>query len=131
MGKFEGRSIVMESELSALIWSMQACSSLGYRKVISEGDNLSIINYINEHVYSSRCQHLVNSVLEWKSCFLSTSFVHVNRQHNGSADLLGKKSIQSQRDGVYFNRVQVSCIIRFVLTVFNKMFFSRKKRKEF
>lgn len=36
-GKFEGRSTVMESELSALLWSMQACCSLGYSKVILRG----------------------------------------------------------------------------------------------
>ena len=86
MGKFEGRSTVMESELSSLIWSMQACSSLGYRNVIFEGDNLSILKYIKGEAYSSRCQHLVNSVIAWKSRFLSTSFVHVYhvyRQHNG------------------------------------------------
>ncbi|CAN6821606.1 unnamed protein product, partial [Brassica oleracea] len=40
--------MVMESELSALIWPMQACSSLGYRKVIFEGDNLGILKYIKE-----------------------------------------------------------------------------------
>ena len=43
MGKFERRPTVMESELSALIWSMQACSSLGYRNVIFEDDNIFIL----------------------------------------------------------------------------------------
>jgi len=56
MGKFEGRSTVIESELSVLIWSMQACSSLGYRKVIFEGDNLSTLKYIKEEAYSFHCQ---------------------------------------------------------------------------
>ncbi|KAF3599200.1 hypothetical protein F2Q69_00034428 [Brassica cretica] len=102
MGKFEGRSIVMELELSALIWSMQACSSLGYRKIIFEGDNFGILKYIKEEAYSSRCQHLVNSVGAWKSRFLSTSFVHVHRQNNGSADLLAKKSIISPTDWSLF-----------------------------
>ncbi|KAF2554843.1 hypothetical protein F2Q68_00017312, partial [Brassica cretica] len=65
--------------------------SLSYRKVIFEGDNFRILKYIKEEAYSSRYQHLVNSVIAWKSRFLSTSFVHVHRQHNGSADLLAKK----------------------------------------
>ncbi|KAL0676998.1 hypothetical protein Bca4012_004979 [Brassica carinata] len=102
MRKFEGRSTVMESELSALIWSMQACSSLGYRSVIFEGDNLSILKYIKGEAYSSRCQQLVNSVIAWKSRFLSTSYVHVHRQHNGCADLLAKKSIISPTDWSLF-----------------------------
>ena len=54
---------------------MQACSSLGYRKVIFERDNLSILKYIKEEAYSSRCQHLVNSVIAWKSQFLSSMFI--------------------------------------------------------
>ena len=102
MGKFEGRSTVMESELSSLIWSMQACSSLGYRNVIFEGDNLSILKYIKGEAYSFRCQHLVNSIIAWKSRFLSTSYVHVHRQHNGCADLLAKKSIISPTDWCLF-----------------------------
>ncbi|KAF3602741.1 hypothetical protein F2Q69_00032951 [Brassica cretica] len=102
MEKFEGRSTVMESELSALIWPMQACSSLGYMKVIFEGDNLGILKYIKDEAYSFRCQHLVNSFIAWKSRFLSTSFVHVHRQNNSSADLLAKKSIISPTDWSLF-----------------------------
>ncbi|KAH0859435.1 hypothetical protein HID58_087696, partial [Brassica napus] len=56
---------------------------------------------------NSRCQHLVNSVIAWKSRFLSTSFVHVHRQNNGPADLLAKKSIISPTDWSLFQSCPV------------------------
>lgn len=102
MGKFEGRSSVMESELSALIWSMQACSSLGYRKVIFEGDNLNILKYVRQEAISHRCYHLVNTVLDWKTKFESVNFIHVNRKNNVPTDFLAKKAIVSPTDWSLF-----------------------------
>ncbi|CAH8283112.1 unnamed protein product [Eruca vesicaria subsp. sativa] len=65
----------MESELSALIWSMQACSSLGNQNVIVEGENISIHKYINQEAFSPRLQHLVSTV-RVEVEFHSLNFVH-------------------------------------------------------
>lgn len=63
MRKFEGRSTVVESELSVLTWSMQACVSLGYKKVIFEGDNLTILKYVKQEAINHRWYYTTQSLI--------------------------------------------------------------------
>lgn len=63
MKKFEGRSTVVESELSVLTWSMQACVSLGYKKVIFEGDNLTILKYVKQEAINHRWYYITQSLI--------------------------------------------------------------------
>ncbi|KAG2329757.1 hypothetical protein Bca52824_000937 [Brassica carinata] len=98
MGKFEGRSSVIESELTALIWSLQSCSALGYKRVIFEGDNISVLKYLNNGIYGPWFTHLLSTIDAWKTSFTSIRFAHVKRCSISCADLLAKKAILSPTD---------------------------------
>ena len=52
MGRFESRSTVEEGECTVLIWAIQPAYSLGYKKVIFEGDNIQVTNKV-----FTNCKH--------------------------------------------------------------------------
>lgn len=122
MGKFEGRSTVLESELTALIWSMQACWNYGYRNIVFEGDNITLTKILNQDSVSPRFQHLLATVQQWNYYFillllymLSVRVTHV------PISLLKNSYHFPIQIGVCFISVLVFCIP-------NKIFWLEKKR---
>lgn len=96
MDKFEGRHAVEEGESTALIWAMQATFSLGYKKVIFEGDNIHVNKCIQGQAYNLRFTQFIHTIVAWKNHFEAIQFVYRNRASNSCADLLARKSINSE-----------------------------------
>lgn len=92
-GAFEGRSTVIESEATALVWAMQACLALGYRNVIFEGDNLILHSVLAHMEDNIKLQVLKSTIMGLRQNFVRTRFEHCKREANGSADKLSKYSI--------------------------------------
>ncbi|CAG7874729.1 unnamed protein product, partial [Brassica rapa] len=105
MGIFEGRSTIEEGECTALIWAIQAAYSLGYKKVIFEGDNIQVTRCLQAKLQKYRCLQATNINLRlenylmtipvWKSHFHNIKFVYRSRSANSCADLLAIKSLTS------------------------------------
>ncbi|KAG2327931.1 hypothetical protein Bca52824_010659 [Brassica carinata] len=92
-GLFEGRTTVVESEATSLIWAMQACLSLGYRNIIFEGDNLQLKNVLQDNESNIKLQNLKSSIMGLQQGFARSRFDHCKREANGCADKLAKFSI--------------------------------------
>ncbi|CAN6867532.1 unnamed protein product [Brassica oleracea var. botrytis] len=69
MGRFEGRSTVEEGECTALIWAIQAAYSLGYKKVIFEGDNIQVTRCLQAASINLRLENYLITISAWKSHF--------------------------------------------------------------
>lgn len=109
MGKFGGRYTVEEAEASALIWSMQCAWSLGYRRVIFEGDNFNLCQQLAEQTSAPKLRLFLTTVDAWKQQFTSTIFHYTGRQANTVADKLAKTIILSiAKIGVCFILVLLS-----------------------
>ncbi|KAF3582000.1 hypothetical protein DY000_02034343 [Brassica cretica] len=63
MDKFEGRYTVEEGESTTLIWAMQATFSLGYKKVIFEGENIHVNKCIKGQAFNLRLNLFIPSQL--------------------------------------------------------------------
>ena len=96
MGKFEGRHTVEEGESTTLIWAMQATFSLGYKKVIFEGDNIHVNKCIQGQAFNLILAQFIHTIAAWKDHFEATQFVYRNRASNSCADLLARKSVNSE-----------------------------------
>ncbi|CAN6861486.1 unnamed protein product [Brassica oleracea] len=95
MGRFEGRSTVEEGECTALIWAIQAAYSLGYKKVIFEGDNIQVTRCLQTASINLRLENYLKTISAWKSHFHNIRFMYRSRSANSCSDLLAKKSLTS------------------------------------
>jgi len=93
MGKFQGRQTIEEAECTALIWAIQCVWGLGYRKVIFEGDNLSITSIINNKTPNPRLRHYLDFIHQWSEAFTTIKFKFCHRENNVCADILARKAI--------------------------------------
>lgn len=103
MGKFEGRHTVEEAEASALIWSMQCAWSLGYSRVIFEGDNFNLCQQLSKRTSAPKLRLFLTTIDAWKQQFTSTVFHHTGRQANTVADKLAKTIISNSQDWSLFH----------------------------
>ncbi|CAN6850974.1 unnamed protein product [Brassica oleracea] len=110
MGRFEGRSTVEEGECTALIWAIQAAYSLGYKKVIFEGDNIQVTRCLQTASINLRLENYLKTISAWKSHFHNIRFVYRSRSANSCADLLAKKSLTSDNPWSVFHTCPHFCI---------------------
>ncbi|KAG2240190.1 hypothetical protein Bca52824_090951 [Brassica carinata] len=103
MGKFEGRHTVEEAEASALVWSMQCAWSLGYRRIIFEGDNLNLCKHLMQCSSAPKLRIFLMTIEAWKQQFTSTKFQYTGRQGNKVADKLAKTILLKYQDWNLFH----------------------------
>lgn len=76
-----------ERELQALLFAMMNCWSQGYKKVIFEGDNLTVTNLLNKKVTNVAVSNWLKDIWRWESRFEDVKFCWTNRLSNTCADL--------------------------------------------
>ncbi|CAH2051456.1 unnamed protein product [Thlaspi arvense] len=103
MGKYQGRFIYAEAECSALIWALQSTWSMGYTKVIFEGDNINIVRLINGDGLNLKLQHYINTIIRWTSMFSEIQFTYKHRSSNSCADIPAKRGAVSDRQWGLFH----------------------------
>ena len=80
----------MEVEFQALINAMQHCWSLGYTKIILEGDNQKMMDILNNKVLHFGMYNWIREVRWWSRLFQEVEFRWVKRQANMVAEKLAK-----------------------------------------
>ena len=80
----------LESELQAILMSMQFCWSRGYRRVIIEGDCQKAVNLLNNKQRHFGLYNWIREIKWWESRFEDISYQWVGREANQVADKLAK-----------------------------------------
>lgn len=80
----------LESELQAILMSMQFCWSRGYRRVIIEGDCQKAVNLLNNKQRHFGLYNWIREIKWWERRFDDISYQWVGREANQVADKLAR-----------------------------------------
>ncbi|KFK41983.1 hypothetical protein AALP_AA2G197100 [Arabis alpina] len=96
-GQAKGRQdlSVLESEMQNLILAMQTAWSLGFTKVVFEGDCKEISNILNHKHPHFGVFNWTRDIQDWKSRFEEIKFSWIQRDQNVLADILSKQQISN------------------------------------
>ena len=114
-GQAIGRKVdnALESEIQALIISMQHCWSHGYKRVCFEGDNKMLFDLINGSKVYFGVHNWIRDIHWWLRKFESIHFNWIRRHHNTPADILAKAPLQNQ--SLFLNHFWVPNVITYAL----------------
>ncbi|EFH40062.1 hypothetical protein ARALYDRAFT_917562 [Arabidopsis lyrata subsp. lyrata] len=68
-----------------------------------EGDNLNVVRLINDNEEHPRLRHYFETIWRWRSMFTSVKFMFRHRKHNKCADMLARKPITCNNNGMLFH----------------------------
>lgn len=87
-------SSVVEAELQSLLMAMQHAWIQGYRRVIFEGDNITVFRLITGETRNFRLHNWIREIISWKSRFATADFQWTRRHNNQAADRLAKETLR-------------------------------------